>query len=205
MRAEVDRGPSIDGPVMDKRVFLLGVAGIAIAGLCAFRAMRTDVPRPAGEVRTATVEQPAPPCELYDQNSPSHLVRLEGYLGRHRVIVVFFDGRAGAHRSAVLKHLRDEWDRLRKAGVYVMAISTALPQENRKIIAANGEFPFPLLSDPDFHVHRAWGRFDEKRGTPLEGVFLVDRKGAVRWSPSLNAPQPLEDWKSAVDKCAQGT
>lgn len=190
---------------MDKRVLLLGVAGIAIAGLCAFRVLRTDVPRPSSEVHAATIEEPAPPFELYDQNSPSHLVRLEGYLGRHRVIVVFFDGRAGAHRSAVLKHLRDEWPQLRKAGIYVMAISTALPQENRKIIGEHGEFPFPLLSDPDFHVHRAWGRFDEKQGKPLEGVFLIDRKGAVRWSTRDNAPQPADDWNSAIDKFAQGS
>ena len=80
-----------------------------------------------------------------------------------------------------------------------MAISTALPQENRKDIAQHGDFPFPLLSDPDFHVHRAWGRFDESTGKPLDGVFVIDRKGSVAWSRTTNTPQPVRDWPSALE------
>jgi peroxiredoxin len=180
----------------DKRVLLLALAAAAIGGLCAFRATRTYAP--PSTVAARPIAEPAPPFELYDQSSPSQFVRLIGYLGRHRIIVVFFDGRAGAHTSDVLNRLRDEWSRLRESDVHVMAISTALPQENRKDIAHYAAFPFPLLSDPDFHVHRAWGRFDGSTGTPRQGVFLVDRKGWVAWSRETNAPQPLDDWDSTV-------
>ncbi len=182
---------------MDKRVFLLVLAAAVIGGLCALKMTRSYAPQTT--VAARPLAEPAPEFELYDQNSPSRIVRLEGYLGRHRVIVVFFDGRAGAHGSAVLNRLRDNWSRLRRAEIYVMAISTALPQENRKDIAQHGEFPFPLLSDPDFHVHRAWGRFDEAAGKPRTGVFLVDRKGWVAWSRKTDAPQPTDDWQSAVE------
>ena len=61
----------------------------------------------------------------------------------------------------------------------MIAISTALPQDNRKDIAKYGDFPFPLLSDPDFHVHRDWGRIDVKTARPLSGLILVDRKGWI--------------------------
>jgi peroxiredoxin len=183
---------------MDKRVLLLALSGAVIAGLCAFKATRTY--SPPSTVAARPIAEPAPPFELYDQSSPSQFVRLFGYLGRQRVLVVFFDGRAGAHASDVLNRLRDEWNRLRQAEVHVMAISTALPQENRKDIAQHAAFPFPLLSDPDFHVHRAWGRFDEATGTPQQGVFLVDRKGWVTWSLETNAPRTLDDWESAVER-----
>ena len=71
------------------------------------------------------------------------------------------------YASPTLGYLRDHWKRLRHANIQVIAISTALPQDNRKDIAKYGDFPFPLLSDPDFHVHRDWGRFDVKTARPF--------------------------------------
>jgi peroxiredoxin len=188
--------------MIDKRIWLLGFAGAVIAGLCAFKATRTYTVQPIPQ--SATVSAPAPALELYDQSYPSKFVRLEGYLGRNPVLVVFFDGKAGADHSEVLARLRDESSRLRKAGVYIMAVSTALPQENRKIVAKHGDFPFPLLSDPDFHAHRDWARFDESHGASLQGVFLVDRKGNITWSRKSHRPKPLDDWESAVTALAEG-
>jgi peroxiredoxin len=182
---------------MDKRVFILVVAAGVIGGLCAFKLTRHYAPPTS--IAAQTPAAPAPEFELYDQNAPSRIVRLEGYLGRQRVIVAFFDGQAGAHASPVLNRLKANWVRLRKADIYVMAISTALPQENRKDIAKYGEFPFPLLSDPDFRVHREWGRFDKSTGKPRAGVFLVNRKGWIAWSRQTDAPQPVQDWEPAVE------
>jgi peroxiredoxin len=93
--------------------------------------------------------------------------------------------------------------RLHKAGIQVMAISTALPQENRRMAASHGTFPFPLLSDPGLEVHEAWGRVDSKTHKTLPGVFLVDRKGLVAWSAVSNKPLPTDDWKSLVDNLAE--
>ena len=187
---------------MDKRIWLLVFAGAVIAGLCAFRATQNFPVEPIAQ--SQPLAAPAPPIELYDQSYPSKFFRLEGYLGRNPVLVVFFDGKKGADRSEVLSRLRQESGRLRKAGVYIIAVSTALPQENRKIIAKHGEFPCPLLSDPDFHVHRDWWRFDESRQAPLEGVFLVDRKGDITWTRSSHRPKPLDDWESVVTALAEG-
>jgi peroxiredoxin len=188
--------------MVDKRIWLLVFSGTVIAGVCAFKATRTYTVEPIAQ--SQTLAAPAPAIELYDQSYPSKFVRLEGYLGRNPVVVAFFDRKKGADQSEVLARLQEEFGRLRKAGVYVMAVSAALPQENRKIIAKHGEYPFPLLSDPDFHVHRDWGRFDEARNVPLTGVFVVDRKGDITWSRSSHRPKPLDDWESAVTALAEG-
>jgi peroxiredoxin len=180
----------------DRRLWLLGAAAVVIVGLCVFRATRTDAPQ--STLAPAPLTGPAPSFELYDENSPSHLVRLSSYLGRQRAFVVFYDGLPGAHRSHALDVLRTEWPKLRKADIYVMAISKALPQENRKDIAEHGKYPFPLLSDVDLSVHRAWGRYDEERRQPLEGVFLVDRKGQVAWSRENGGPEPLSNLEATV-------
>jgi peroxiredoxin len=174
----------------------LAAAAVVIAGLCVFQATRRYAPQ-----QTASAEPlagPAPPFELYDENSPSHLVRLSAYLGRQRVFVVFYDGAKGAHQSHALDVLRAEWPRLREADVYVFAVSKALPQENRKDMAEHGSYPFPLLSDVDLSVHRAWGRYDEERRQPVESVFLVDRKGQVDWSRETGGPKPLVNFESTL-------
>jgi hypothetical protein len=47
-------------------------------------------------------------------------------------------------------------------------------------------------------VHKAWGRYDEEHGRPLEGVFLVDRKGEVAWSRESGGPLPLANLETAL-------
>jgi thioredoxin-dependent peroxiredoxin len=182
--------------VHDRRLWLLAAAAVVIAGLCTYRATRTYAPQ--STATSVPLSLPAPAFELYDENSPSHLVRLSAYLGRQRVLVAFYDGSRGPHASQALERLRADWSKLRKADIYVLAVSTALPQENRKDLAKYGTFPFPLLSDVDLSVHRAWGRYDEEHGRPLEGVFLVDRKGEVIWSREAGGPLPLSNLDSAL-------
>jgi peroxiredoxin len=182
--------------IHDRRLWLLAAAGVVIVGLCVFRATRTYAPQ--STATEVAVTGPAPAFELYDENSPSHLVRLSSYLGRQRVFVVFYDGSKGAHSSQALDLLRAEWPRLRKADVYVLAISKALPQENRKDMAQFGAYPFPLLTDVDLSVYRAWGRYDEEHRQRLEGVFLVDRKGEVAWSRTAGSPEPLANLAATV-------
>ncbi len=189
--------PTNIGRDMDKRLLWLALAAGMIVGLCVFKLVKHYPPQSGIPVRA--MARPAPGVELYDQNSPSRIVRLEAYLGRERVFVVFFDGQAGAHSSTMLSYLRENWNRLRRANIYVIAISTALPQENRKNIAQHGAYPFPLLSDPDLHVHQAWGRFDAKRAKPLFGFFFVDRKGWVASSAESSVPEVTQEWKTVVN------
>jgi peroxiredoxin len=93
---------------------------------------------------------------------------------------------------------------LRKVDVYVLAVSKALPQENRKDMAEFGTYPFPLLSDVDLSVHRAWGRYDEGGRQPLEGAFLVDRKGEVALSRTTGRPEPLANLEGMVASVVGG-
>jgi peroxiredoxin len=189
--------PADVGRNLDKRLLLLGLAAGIIVGLCVLKLAR-HYPPPS-RIAARPVAKPVPGVELYDQSSPSKIVRLESYLGRERVFIVFFDGQVGAHASPVLGYLRENWERIRPANIHVIGISTALPQENRKDIAEYGAFPFPLLSDPDLHVHRAWGRIDAKTAKPLFGFFFVDRKGWVASAEESSVPQVTKDWKSVVN------
>ena len=137
-------------------------------------------------------------------------MRLGGFLGRHRVIVLFFDGEAGADKDTELLRLRERFAELKAHDVKVIGVSTALPQENRAAMTADraGPFPFPLVSDFDptsldgaLRIHRRWGRIDASTGKPLTGAFAIDRKGQVLFAG--DSPKPMENVDRAVESVLQ--
>lgn len=163
--------------------------GIGVAGLCVWR-LQTNRPQSLAEqMQHARVERPAENFEGVDIHNT--MFRLERYLGRHRVLVVFFSAEESAAHDAQLLAVREAFPKLTKNDVKVIGVSTALPQDNRRAIETAGEFPFPLISDPDLSIHRRWSRLDPQSQQPRTGVFLIDRKGTV---PTLGGIlQPVEN------------
>jgi peroxiredoxin len=188
------------------------MAAVLIAAACLYKVTRTYDP-----VDPATIEERCPVTRplfflLPDQHQPQRFVKLEAYLGRHRVLLVFYDAERGAERNPVLVRLRRDYERLEAAGVKVFGVSTAIPQENRPPVEGRPyrtdnqpreEFPFPLLTDlsPACRVHRQWGRFDAAKSKPLEGVFLIDRSGNVACSEGV--PRPVADPEAEIDRLVE--
>ena len=204
--------PESDDSPMRPLYLVLPVSGLIIAGLVAYKAGRVYDPQPTGPAELA---RPAPLFELYDQHS--QIVRLAAYLGRHKLLIVFFDGSQGPDHSLLLARLQAAYQELARTGAKVLAISAARPSQNRygaKLEHRSGaaapagelKFPFPLLSDVpvagregapivEFPRHRDYGAFDEQSGQPREAVFVVDRSGVIRYThlgpDGLQAP---DDW-----------
>ena len=89
--------------------------------------------------------------ELYDQKS--QLVKFERYLGRTKMVVVFFDGETGADADPWLTQLRDHHDQVQAAGVQVIGIGLATPYANREAEKRSQDFPC-------FHRADTGGHFD---------------------------------------------
>ena len=164
------------------RILVLPLAAVVIAGLVWLgEHNQSRIERTARSAPPRVERQPAPRFALYDQKS--QLVKFERYLGRTKMVVVFFDGETGADADPSLTQLRDHHDRVKAAGVQVVGISLATPFANREAEKRSQEFPFPLLSDIGKDLpapaHTQWGRFDPSDGSFHTGVFLVDRAGMV--------------------------
>jgi peroxiredoxin len=174
---------------MRLRLGVVLAVGVGLAGLCAWR---MAVNRPldyAAQLAEAKLPQPAAAFEGLDAHN--QMFRLDRYLHRHRVLVVFYSAELTAAEDPALTAVREQFDALDRQDVKVVGVSTALPQENRAAMQPLGEFPFPLISDVNLAIHRAWGRLDSTTQQPLPGVFLIDRKGTV---PGLaGTPQPAEN------------
>jgi peroxiredoxin len=178
------------------RILILPLAAAIITGLCVWRITN---PRQTGqEVALPEMRRPAPAFQLYDQEST--LVNLESFLHRHQIVLVFFDGQTGPESSSVLTQLRDFHPALKREGIILLGVSTALPQQIRN--NSLQPFPFALLSDVNAiqadSVHRQWGRFvpppanDQPAGT-LPGVFVIDRSGLVAWEGDAPKPEAQPD------------
>lgn len=195
-----------------KRILVLPAAAMIIGALCAYKISRPPerrsfVPPPLLVPLPSNLE-----FDLFDQSKLPERVRLRSFIGRHPVIVVFFDADAGANADSVLVRSRRDIAAVKSRSVVVLGVSTALPQENRPRTlndprTSDGTsdrlpFPFPLLTDlpPECRVHRNWGRYDAARGRALPGVFLIDRGGRIAWDQERHIPRPLEQPMQVLDE-----
>ena len=100
----------------------------------------------------------APDFALLDEEGEK--VRLSDYKGRK--VVVFFYPKAmtsGCTREAC--DFRDEIALFNKRKVAVLGVSKDKPESQKKF-KEKYHLPFPLLSDPDVEVQKAWGVWGEK-------------------------------------------
>ncbi len=167
------------------RILVLPAAAILIYAAVEFGPQTSARRRPA---QTSIAVMRAPLFEGTD--STKSLFRLQGWLGRHTIFIVFFDGEKGAAADPVLSHLLRHTDDLKRTNTYVAAISTALPSQNR-LAGFPGSFALVTDLPPDHSIHRSWNCYDDDANKPLPAVFLIDRVGNVSMKDGL--PVPLEN------------
>jgi peroxiredoxin len=171
------------------RILILPLAAVVIGALVFFK---TNQPTRelTPEARKAVLSRrPAQSFKLHDQRSQPF--RLDRYLGRHKLLIVFFDPSKGASRNAQLQILKAGYAQLTAHGEKVIAISSATPYANRESFKRGGDFPFHVLSDADYSVETAWGCMTQ--GDPpqvIPSAFVVDRAGVIHWS-QIGGPSPI--------------
>ena len=169
---------------------VLPLAALVIAALVAYKLNQPPRPHPPLD---AALRSPAIPFEMFDQDSK--LFRLSRYLGRHKLVIVFYIDAESGEQLSPLERLRREAEEIKKSGVYFVAVSAATPYAHReaikRVFGTKSRMPFPLLSDPTFAIHQQWGAFDRESGRALEATFVVDRAGRICWSRI--GPEPFTE------------
>jgi peroxiredoxin Q/BCP len=124
----------------------------------------------------------APAFSLKDQGGK--VVTLQGLKGK-QVVLYFYpkDDTPGCTKEAC--EFRDSIGPFRKAGAVVLGVSLDGEESHRKFIARYA-LPFPLLSDLDASVSKAYGVYKEKNmyGKKYWGIerstFVIDPAGKVK-------------------------
>lgn len=161
------------------RWIVLPVAACLIAGLMAYKWSQPRQVITPEQRLAVTLQRRAPLFSLYDANN--RIVRLERYLSREKILVLFFDGEKGCDKDPLLAEIRQHYAAVSAQGV-IVAVSAATPWKNREAQKSAGEFPFPILSDADYSVQTEYECLagDPPRTRP--SAFVIDRLGVIRWS-----------------------
>ncbi|WP_221585811.1 thioredoxin-dependent thiol peroxidase [Microbacterium sp. G2-8] len=123
----------------------------------------------------------APDLTLLDQDGKR--VSLADFRGR-KVVLYFYPAAMTPGCTTQACDFRDSLASLQGAGYEVIGVSRDEPEKLKRFAERDG-LTFPLLSDPDAAVHRAYAAWGEKMnyGKVIEGVirstFVIDEQGRV--------------------------
>lgn len=127
------------------------------------------------------VDMPAPEFTLVNQDGEK--VSLAQFRGE-RVIIFFYPEAMTPGCTTEACDFRDSTGPLTAAGYRVLGISRDAPEKLRRF-ADRDHLEYPLLSDPEAAVHRAYGAFGMKNnyGRMVEGVirstFVISADGKI--------------------------
>jgi len=193
--------------MIPRRLLLLLAAGGLIFGLVIFREYQLAEWRETAPPVRAAPRRLAPRFEVTDHHR--HFVKFERFLGRQRVVLLFFDAERGAASDPSVQALADNFDVLKRAGIEVVAISDNTPYANQQEEKKWGrEFPFPLLTDVTRNggispVHHLYGLYDSRHRKAQNGLFLVARDGTVPVGPG-GKPLPVADIEATIRQLCAG-
>jgi peroxiredoxin Q/BCP len=123
----------------------------------------------------------APNFDVLNQDAAS--VSLGDYKGK-KVILYFYPAASTPGCTKEACDFNDSLNPLKAAGYHVLGISPDAPKKLEKF-HTDQSLNFPLLSDPELGVHKAFGAYGKKSmyGKEYEGVirstFVIDETGKI--------------------------
>jgi peroxiredoxin Q/BCP len=130
---------------------------------------------------TLTKGDTAPLFALIDQHE--HSVSLENFKGE-KLLLYFYPRADTPGCTSQSCAVSEALPKLKDLAVRALGISPDTPAKQKKF-DEKYDLKFPLLSDPDLAVARAYGAFGVKNmyGKPKEGIirssFLIDEEGRI--------------------------
>ncbi len=152
------------------------------------------------------IGQRAPDFELSATTGDS--IALRDLRGQGPIVLLFVPLAFSPVCTNELTKIRDDYEDYTKLGAEVMATSVDSPL-TLKVWAEQLKLPFPLLSDFNKEVSRAYGALHDNllglKGVAKRAVFVMDGKGTVRYRWVSDDPGQLPDFdeiKTAVKGAA---
>jgi len=106
-------------------------------------------------------------------------IALENLREKKNLVLYFYpmDNSPGCTREA--RAFRDAAQRFAESDTAIVGVSTQSVESHKRFVA-NNELPFPLLSDRDKEISRAYGVLKQNGKTAERATFLIDKKGKIR-------------------------
>ena len=123
----------------------------------------------------------APEFDLVVEGSTR--VRLADFRGRRNVLLVFHPFAWTPVCEEEARDLQENLPSFESADTDVVLVACD-PPASRQAWKRHLQLTYTLASDfwPHGEAARAYGVFDETKGAPVRGTFLIDKEGVVVWS-----------------------
>jgi peroxiredoxin len=176
-------------PFKHSRFSWFSIAGAALFAIACFVAVASGVRADEKKAEMATapkVGEAAPDFKLpYATQEqiyfkPEERLSLSSMRGKN-VILAFYPADWSGGCTKEVCTLRDTFAELAKLNANVLAVSGDYVFSHHEW-AKFHKLQFPLLSDHDHKVARAYGSYNEAVGFNNRTVFLIDKDGVVRYS-----------------------
>ncbi len=133
------------------------------------------------------------------KNTDKMDVSLKDYKGKN-VVLLFFPLAFTRVCTAELCQVRDDFSNYSELDANIIGISVDSLYTLGKFKTEQG-FPFPLLSDWNKEVSRAYGTLYEDFGLGMKGVakrsaFIIDKKGIVQYAEVLENAGEIPNFES---------
>ena len=154
---------------LGRRDVLVAAAAVALAlGTLPAGAAAADEPK---------VGDPAPPFTL--QGSDGKTYSLADFKGKKAVILAWYPKAFTGGCTAECKSFGADGAGLKKLNVAYFTASVDTPDYNKKFAESLGA-DYPILSDPDKSVARAYGVLRPVGGFANRWTFYIDKDGVIR-------------------------
>jgi peroxiredoxin Q/BCP len=121
------------------------------------------------------VGEPAPDFTTRDEQG--NTVALASFRGKSNVVLIFYPANETPGCTAQLCAARDDWKLYQERNVAVLAVNPASP-ESHQAFKRNHNFPFPLLSDTEGNLIRAYGARG-LMGVTTRTVYGINKDGVI--------------------------
>jgi len=145
----------------------------------------------------------APDFTLYD--TAKHQVTLSSYHGKN-VVLLFFPFAFSSTCTKEVCEIRDNYTYYEKLNAEVLGISVDSLYTNKKFREVY-ELNFPLLSDFNKDVSRAYDSLDEHfafnyKGVSKRATFVIDKEGKIAYAEILPSPGDYPDMQKLKEVLA---
>lgn len=82
----------------------------------------------------------------------------------------------------------------------MLAISADHIHSHRVFEASMGTLPYPLLSDWDKQTMKNYQVFNEKGGTAIRSVFVVNKEGVITYTNTSFKAEKKEDYEAVFNE-----
>ena len=108
-----------------------------------------------------------------------HRIRLSDYHGQRGIVLFFYpkDGTSVCTKEACA--FRDSYEKFSEAGVEVIGVSSD-SDESHRTFAKQNKLSFPLISDADGSLQKAFGVSKTFGFVPGRVTYVIDKNGSIR-------------------------